>query len=168
MSDTYKMKFEMKKNAENAILVIIENNEFWLPKSQVTFEDDIVEIPEWLVRAKGLINLPPKADTTEIFEHKLKGKVVKVAPWFLKQNDYNTKFNHINILRVKREAKSGKALHIVFSFNTRLFEPELKAEAEALGEITSWIPHFCLKWVEEESGLVKYDKYEYEFNQKEG
>lgn len=55
---------EFVRETENAILVKDGNNEVWIPKSQVTYDEDLelkrglaleIELPEWLAEEKGLI-----------------------------------------------------------------------------------------------------------------
>jgi len=54
----------LKHETEKAILVVDGDNEYWLPKSQVSFEHDpnsplqdmiIVTAPEWLLKEKGML-----------------------------------------------------------------------------------------------------------------
>jgi hypothetical protein len=48
---------QLLENRPMAILIRIEDKEYWLPKSQIDFREwsSIVEIPEWLAKEKGLI-----------------------------------------------------------------------------------------------------------------
>ena len=52
----------IKLETDKAILVIIDDDEIWLPKSQITYDTEIdlndvkvVEASEWIAEQKGLI-----------------------------------------------------------------------------------------------------------------
>lgn len=47
---------EVVKETPHAYLLLIENEELWLPKSQVKFDEDdgLVGLPGWLAEDKGL------------------------------------------------------------------------------------------------------------------
>ena len=47
---------EIKKETKKAILYSVRDNEFWIPRSQITNNNLIeewIEIPDWLYDAKG-------------------------------------------------------------------------------------------------------------------
>jgi len=48
---------ELMENREKAILIRIDDKQYWLPKSQIDFREwsMIVEVPEWLAMQEGLI-----------------------------------------------------------------------------------------------------------------
>ena len=43
------------KETDKAMLIKIGDNEYWLPKSQITVDGDDVSMPEWLAIDKGLV-----------------------------------------------------------------------------------------------------------------
>jgi hypothetical protein len=59
--DLYEVYVELKKETDNALLVFDGDNEVWLPKSQVLYEEPseksemIMLVPEWLSIKKGLL-----------------------------------------------------------------------------------------------------------------
>lgn len=48
---------EFVRETPQAWVLVIDNEEFTLPKSQVTYEegDDEIEIPDWLAEDRGLL-----------------------------------------------------------------------------------------------------------------
>lgn len=49
---------ELEHETANAYLLKIDGEKYWLPKSQVTFEDGTAEIPYWLIKS-----MEPASDT---------------------------------------------------------------------------------------------------------
>lgn len=45
---------ELKAETDKAYLVVIEGDEYWLPKSQCELEDDTITMPSWLAEKNGL------------------------------------------------------------------------------------------------------------------
>lgn len=46
---------EVKRSTEKALLVDVDGDEYWLPRSQIVDEGDgIVAIPQWLADKEGL------------------------------------------------------------------------------------------------------------------
>ena len=57
-SGLVEVKFDkLVENREKAILILIDDKQYWLPKSVIDFREwsNFVEIPEWLAKEKGLI-----------------------------------------------------------------------------------------------------------------
>jgi hypothetical protein len=48
---------ELVQNKELAILIRIDDKQYWLPKSQIDFREwsNFVEVPQWLAEQKGLM-----------------------------------------------------------------------------------------------------------------
>ena len=45
---------ELKKETDKAYLVVIEGDEYWLPKSVCDIEGDTIVMPVWLAAKNGL------------------------------------------------------------------------------------------------------------------
>jgi hypothetical protein len=47
---------EIIRKSDKGVLIKIEGDKYWLPKSQVEIneDDDTIDIPEWLLKEKGL------------------------------------------------------------------------------------------------------------------
>ena len=45
---------ELKTETDKAYLVIIEGDEYWMPKSQCELVGDTITIPRWLAEKNGL------------------------------------------------------------------------------------------------------------------
>ncbi|MCJ7747875.1 MAG: hypothetical protein MUP27_09030 [Desulfobacterales bacterium] len=48
---------ELLENRDLSILIRIDDKKYWLPKSQIDFQEwsKIVEVPVWLAEKKGLV-----------------------------------------------------------------------------------------------------------------
>jgi hypothetical protein len=58
LSTRHSIEFDSKvRETERAVLLDIDGEEIWFPKSQIDMRDwsNIAEIPEWLAIEKGLI-----------------------------------------------------------------------------------------------------------------
>lgn len=57
--DMWKIRGEIVQETEDAILLVVDGDEYWLPKSQIAYDGErgdvvVVSIPDWLASEKGL------------------------------------------------------------------------------------------------------------------
>ncbi|WP_165078855.1 MULTISPECIES: hypothetical protein [unclassified Desulfovibrio] len=57
--EMWEIKGELVQETEDAILLIIDDDEYWLPKSQISYDGErgdvvTVSVPDWLAKEKGL------------------------------------------------------------------------------------------------------------------
>ncbi len=50
----------LKRETDNAILLMVDLHDHWLPKSQISYDGEVntfvyVEVPDWLLEDKGLV-----------------------------------------------------------------------------------------------------------------
>ena len=59
-SDLVTLEGELLHETDKAMLVSIDGEKTWLPKSMVEYEDGEVILPEWLAIERGLFNVEAK------------------------------------------------------------------------------------------------------------